>query len=126
MARENRKNILILDPEKDTAELFSRALENHGEGFTCYWVTEPDEARRLMSEISFTFVLADVSILQDDRFLLLASVTGRSCAPRVIANGHGNEKTAIKTALEKGAAGYFIKPVMVCTLRKLIDDFSTP
>jgi DNA-binding NtrC family response regulator len=123
MTGKKKKNILILDPERDTAELFSRALENHGEGFTCYWVSDTQQAERLLAEISFTFLLVDVSVLQADRFLLLDTVKGLAYSTTVIANAHGNEKAAIKAAMEKGADGYFIKPVMVCTLRKLIDDF---
>jgi DNA-binding NtrC family response regulator len=124
MVTKNRKNILILDPERDTAELFSRALENHRDGYKCYWVSNSQQARSLLGEIPFSFLLADVSILQNDHFLLLDSLQGMTFRTIVIANAYVNEKKGIRTAIEKGAAGYFIKPVMVCTLRKLIDDFS--
>lgn len=124
MVRKNRKNILILDPERDTAELFSRALENHRDGYKCYWVNDSQQARSLLCEISFSFLLADVSILEDDHFLLLDSLHGQPEPTVVIANAYLTRKKGIRTAMEKGAAGYFIKPVMVCTLRKLIDDFS--
>lgn len=122
---KNRKNILILDPERDTAELFSRALENHRDGYKCYWVDNSQQARSLLCEIPFSFLLADLSMLQDDHFLLLDSIPGPPSATIVIANAYLNEKKGIKAALERGAAGYFIKPVMVSTLRKLIDDFCT-
>ena len=125
MLKKNRKNILILDPERDTAELFSRALENHRDGYKCYWVNDSEQAKSLLFEIPFTFLLADVSILLNDHFLLLDSIQGLPTATVVIANAYVNEKKGIKAAMEKGAAGYFIKPVMVSTLRKLIDDFST-
>ncbi|MDR3554899.1 MAG: response regulator [Syntrophobacteraceae bacterium] len=124
MVRKNRKNILILDPERDTAELFSRALENHRDGYKCYWVNDSQQARSLLCEIPFSFLLADVSILENDHFLLLDSLHGQPAPTVVIANAYLTQKKGIRTAMEKGAAGYFIKPVMVCTLRKLIDDFS--
>ena len=124
MAGKGRKHILILDPEKDTAALFSRALENYRGGFRCHWANDCPQARSLLCEIVFTFVLADVSILQRDRFFLLDSIKGLPSPAIVFATAYINENKAIRTAMAKGAAGYLIKPVMVCTLRKLIDDFS--
>ncbi|MGC9193822.1 MAG: response regulator [Syntrophobacteraceae bacterium] len=124
MAGKNRKNILILDPERDTAELFSRALENYHEGYKCYWVSDPQQARSLLCEIPFSFLIADISMLQKDHFFLLNSIQGLATGTKVIANGYVNDQKSIRTAMGKGAAGYFIKPVMVCALRKLIDDFS--
>ncbi len=124
MVEKTRKNILILDPERDTAELFTRALESHSEGYNCYWVKDSQQARSLLSEIPFRFLLADVSMLLQDHFLLLDSIQETACRTVVIANAYLNERNNIKKAMEMGAAGYFIKPVMVSSLRKLIDDFS--
>ncbi|MGC8493725.1 MAG: response regulator [Syntrophobacteraceae bacterium] len=121
---KSRRNILILDPERDTAELFSRALENHRDGYKCYWVDNVQQAGSLLCEIPFSFLLADVSTLQDDHFLLLDTLKAAATATIVIASGYLKEKRSIKAALERGVDGYFIKPVMVGTLRKLIDDYS--
>jgi DNA-binding NtrC family response regulator len=124
MAGTNRKNILIVEPERDTAELFSRALENQREGYKCYWVSDSEQARSLLCEIPFSFIIADISMLQKDRFSLLNAIGGLAVDTKVIANGYVGDKKSMRTAMQKGAAGYFIKPVMVCALRKLIDDFS--
>ena len=124
MVEKSRKNILILDPERDTAELFSRALECHREGYKCYWVNTSQEARSLLSEITFSFLLADVSSLQQDHFLLLDSMRETVCRTVVIVDAYLDERAMIKKALEMGARGYFIKPIMVSSLRKLIDDLS--
>ncbi len=124
MAGRNRKNILILDPERDTAELFSRALENHHEGYKCYWVSDSKQAGSLLCEIPFSFLIADISMLQKDRFFLLNSIRGLAAGTKVLANGYVSDLKSLRIALEKGASGYFIKPVMVCALRKLIDDFA--
>lgn len=121
---KNRRNILILDPERDTAELFSRALENHRDGYKCYWVDNVQQAGSLLCEIPFSFLLADVETLQDDHFLLLDTIKVANTATIVITSGYIKDKRSIKAALERGADAYFIKPVMVGTLRKLIDDFS--
>lgn len=124
MVEKIRKNILILDPERDTAELFSRALESHGEGYKCYWVNTSQEARSLLAEITFSFLLADVSTLLQDHFLLLDAIKEAACRTVVIVDAYLKERDSIKKALEMGAMGHFIKPIMVSSLRKLIDDFS--
>ncbi len=124
MVGKSRKNILILDPERDTAELFARALESHCDGYKCYWVNNSQQARSLFSEIPFSFLLADTSILQQDHFLLLDLIHKTACRTVVIVGAYLNEMNNIKKAMEMGAAGYFIKPVTVSSLRKLIDDFS--
>jgi len=124
MVEKSRKNILILDPERDTAELFARALESHSEGYKCYWVNTPQQARSLLSEIAFSFFLADASVLQQDHFLLLDHVQEMVCGTVVIVDAYINERSSIRKAMEMGAMGYFIKPIMVSSLRKLIDDFS--
>jgi DNA-binding NtrC family response regulator len=124
MIEKSRKNILILDPESDTAELFSRALESHSESYKCYWVKDSQQARSLLSEIPFCVLLADASMLLQDYFLLLDTIQENPCRTVVIANAYLKEKHNITKAMEMGAAGYFIKPIMVNSLRKLVDDFS--
>ncbi len=124
MIEKSRKNILILDPERDTAELFTRALESHGDGYNCYWVNNSQQAWSLLSEIPFSILLADVSMLQKDHYLLLDSIKETPCRTVIIANAYPNEKSDIKKAMQMGAACYFMKPIMVSSLRKLIDDFS--
>ncbi|MGO9022000.1 MAG: response regulator [Syntrophobacteraceae bacterium] len=124
MVEKSRKNILILDPERDTAELFARALESHCDSYKCFWVNDSQQARSLFSEIAFSFLLADISMLQQDHFLILDSIQKAACRPVVIVDAYLMDSNNIKKALEMGAAGYFIKPVTVSSLRKLIDDFS--
>ncbi len=124
MVEKNRKNILILDPERDTAELFTRALESHCGGYKCYWVNNSQQAMSLFPEIPFSFLLADISMLQQDHFLLMDSIQKAACRTVVIVDAYLSESSNIKKAMEMGAAGYFIKPITVSSLRKLIDDFS--
>ena len=122
MDEKNRKNILILDPERDTAELFSRALESY-HSCKCYWVKTAPEAKKLLSEISFYFLLADISTLLRDHFLLLDAIRELDSNTMVIVDGYIDEKESVRRAIEKGACGHFTKPIMVNSLRKIIDDF---
>ena len=122
MDEKNRQYILILDPERDTAELFSRALESY-HSCKCYWVKTAPEAKRLLSEIPFNLMLADIGTLLRDRFLLLDAVRELDCNTMVIVDGYLNEKEDVRRAIEKGACGHFIKPIMVSSLRKIIDKF---
>lgn len=122
MEEKNRRNILILDPERDTAELFARALETHAARCKCYWVQSAQSARGLLAEIPFNIVLADVGLLQEDRFMLLDTIRKMESGTRVIVNAYLNEKNKLKSAVEMGASGSFIKPIMVNALRKIIDE----
>lgn len=124
MFEKNRKNILILDPERDTAELFARALESLCVGYKCYWVSDPQQAMSLFSEIPFNFLLADCSILEQNHFLLLNLIQKTACRTVVIVGAYLDDRSNVRKAMEMGAAGYFIKPITVSSLRKLIDDFS--
>jgi response regulator of citrate/malate metabolism len=63
-------------------------------------------------------------MLQQDHFLILDSIQKAACRPVVIVDAYLMDSNNVKKALEMGAAGYFIKPVTVSSLRKLIDDFS--
>ncbi|MHC1727158.1 MAG: response regulator [Syntrophobacteraceae bacterium] len=126
MDEKNRRNILILDPERDTAEFFTRALETRSNSFKCYWVKTPEEAKSLLSEIHFNFLLADICVLRDDHFLLLNEIREMCCRTVVIVDAYLNEKESVRKAMELGAKGYFIKPVMVNSLRKIIDDLALP
>jgi DNA-binding response OmpR family regulator len=126
MNDKNRRNILILDPERDTAELFARALETHQHSCKCYWVRSTQDARSLLAEISFDFVLADLSLLQQDQFLLIEAIREMPNNTSVVIHGYMNQREDILAALKMGVTSYFIKPVMVNTLRKLIDDLAEP
>ncbi len=124
MVEKSRKNILILDPERDTAELFARALESHRECYKCYWVNTSQQAGSLLSEIPFSFFIADASVLRQDHFLLMDLIEEMDCRTVVIVDAYLNDRSNLKKAMEMGARGFFIKPIMVSSLRKLIDDFS--
>jgi len=126
MNDRNRRNILILDPERDTAELFARALETHQHSCKCYWVRSTQDARSLLAEIPFDFLLADLSLLQQDQFLLIETIQELAANTSIVVDGYMNQKEDILAALKMGVTTYFIKPVMVNTLRKLIDDLAEP
>ncbi|MEM5789089.1 MAG: hypothetical protein AAGU11_17385, partial [Syntrophobacteraceae bacterium] len=78
MNEKKRLNILILDPERDTAELFMRALETHSGNFKCYWVKTSEEALSILGEMSFAVLLADFSLLEKDHFLLVDTIRDTS------------------------------------------------
>lgn len=124
MTRNQRRRVLILDPERDTAELFARALETHVHECKCYWVQTPGEARSLFIEIPFDFVLADFSLLQQEHFLLIDQIRKTSSKTVILVDAYLNQKEYLEKVIKMGAAGYFIKPIMINSLRKLIDDFA--
>ncbi|MCE5335786.1 MAG: response regulator [Desulfobacteraceae bacterium] len=122
MDEKSRRNMLILDPERDNAELFARALETHTPGWKCYWVQSADNARSLIAEIAFSCVLADLGLLRNDHFMLIEAIRKMGRPMTVIVNAYLSEKDKLKEAANKGASRCFIKPIMVNSLRKLIDE----
>jgi DNA-binding NtrC family response regulator len=126
MSGKTRKNILILDPERDTGELFARALETHKQDCKCYWVSNIGDATTLLNEMPFYLVLADITLLKSGKFVFLQTIQAICCDTVVIVDAYVNQKEDIKAAMSHGAKGYFIKPIMVNSLRKLIEEFSPP
>jgi len=126
MSGRNLKNILILDPERDTGELFARALETHKQDCKCYWVSSTQDAAILLNEMPFHLVLADSSLLKSEKFVFLTMLQSLCRTTPVIAYAFVNQKEDIKAAISHGAQGHFIKPITVSSLRKLIEEFSPP
>lgn len=117
-----RKNILILDPERDTGELFARALERRRD-CKCYLALGREEALDLLGDISFDLLLIDIGALMADDFSLLKKIRRRFPAVMVITDGYLHQKSVISKALSLGVSGYFIKPIQIDSLRKKMEEF---
>jgi DNA-binding response OmpR family regulator len=118
----NRKNVLILDPERDVGDLFARALET-SKNCKCYLTSKEEEALNLLKDISFQVLLVDIGMAMAGDFGLLKKV--RRLWPDIIilAGVYLHQKDQVSKALEYGARGYIIKPITVDEFRKKIDEF---
>ncbi|MDP2993444.1 MAG: response regulator [Deltaproteobacteria bacterium] len=118
----NRKNVLILDPERDVGDLFARALETCKD-CKCYLTSKKEEAIALLKDISFHLLLVDMGMAMAGDFSLLKKVRRLSPDMIILVEAYLHQKEQVSKALEYGARGYIIKPITVDEFRKKIDEF---
>jgi DNA-binding response OmpR family regulator len=118
-----RRNILILDPERDTGELFARALEARKD-CKCYVASREEEVVTLLKEFSFELLLVDMGMAMASGFSLIKRI--KRIIPRVVivVDAYLHQQDQIFRAIESGATGHIIKPIKVDEFRKKIDEFS--
>lgn len=118
----SRKNILILDPERDIGELFARALEARRD-CKCYLASRQEEVVDLLKDISFDLLLVDLGTAFAEDFKLLRKI--KNLYPRLILiiDAYLHQRELITKALSLGAHGYIIKPIKIDSFRKKIDEF---
>lgn len=119
-----RKNILILEPERDTSELFARVLERRRE-CKCYLACKGEEALDLVGDISFDLLLLDIGAVMAGDFSLFKKIRRLLPEMTLIVDGYLHQKDLLTKALALGAQGYFIKPIQVESFRKKMDEFYT-
>ncbi|GLI33246.1 response regulator [Desulforhabdus amnigena] len=122
MNEMSRKNILILDPERDIGELFARALEARRD-CKCYLASRQEEVVDLLKDISFDLLLVDLGTAFAEDFKLLRKI--KNLYPRLILiiDAYLHQRELITKALSLGAHGYIIKPIKIDSFRKKIDEF---
>ncbi len=118
----NRKNVLILDPERDSGELFARVLETC-KNCKCYLTSKQEEALALLKDISFQVLLIDMGMAMAGDYSFLKKVKRLSPDVVILVEAYLHQKEQASKALEYGARGYIIKPITVDEFRKKIDEF---
>jgi DNA-binding NtrC family response regulator len=121
----NRKNILILDPERDICELCARALETQRD-CKCYVASREEDAISLLGDISFDLLLVDMSMAMTDDFALLKKIKRSFPRVAVIVAVYLHQKGSIAGAVSVGAAGHLVKPIKVDSFRRRIAEFLSP
>lgn len=121
----NRKNVLVLDPERDVCELFARALESRRD-CKCYLASKEEEAVNLLKDIPFDLVLIDLDMALDNDFKLLKKIRRLFPGVAVVVDAYLHQKTLIVRAIAAGANGHIIKPIKVDSFRKSISEFFAP
>jgi two-component system CitB family response regulator len=122
MSETNRKNILILDPERDVSDLFARALEAN-RGFKCYMASTEEDALDLLRDISFGLLLLDMNIASAGGFGLLKRIKRLFPGIVIIIDAYLHQKDRISEALALGASGFIFKPIKIDSFREKIDQF---
>ena len=117
----NRKNILILEPDRDVSDLFARALEARKD-CKCYTASKEDEALDLLKDISFHLILADLSTVMAKDFGVLRKINRQFPGTTIIVHAYLHQKEHLCKALTLGAHAYIYKPIKVELFRKKIDE----
>lgn len=119
-----RKKILILDSDRDVAELFARALETGGK-FKCYLAFSEDEALNVLRDIGFDLLLVDLETAWRNEFAMFRKVKRLAPEILIVLDGYVHQKMPLTRAVSLGADGYLIKPIKIDSLRKKIEEFSS-
>lgn len=122
---KSRSNMLILETDRDTGELFARALETH-RGCKCYMASDEAEAMSLLKDIPFHLLIADLEMLMATDFSLLKRIKKSFPEMMVLAAGYIHQKVQMSLALSHGADGSITKPIQVNLFRRQIDAFCFP
>ena len=117
----NRKNILILEPDRDVSDLFARALEARKD-CKCYMASKEDEAMDLLKDIPFHLILADLSTVMVKDFGVLRKIRHQFPGTTIIVHAYLHQKEHLCKALTLGAYAFIYKPIKVELFRKKIDE----
>lgn len=120
---ESRKNILIFDPERDTSELFARALESR-RNCRCYLANSAAEVLDLLRGMPFDLVILDLKSAMADNYHLLRQIQRISPPSILIVVGYLHQKEHILKAVNLGARGHIIKPIQLDAFRRKIEEYT--
>lgn len=103
-------DILLVEDDKDHADLFRRSLEEVPElscRLTC--ATNPDEARRALRGPDIDLIVLDYRLGIDTGLTFLRALRAEGeWRPVIVLTGHGNEYVAVEM-MRAGATDYLVK-----------------
>ncbi|RJO66250.1 MAG: sigma-54-dependent Fis family transcriptional regulator [Myxococcales bacterium] len=106
---ETAKQILVVDDDRATVEVLSRALAT--EGYATQGALSAEEALAAVRERDFDLVISDLVMPGMDGLHLLEAIKQHDpCVGVVVCTGFGTIPSAVE-AIRKGAADYLTKPV---------------
>lgn len=115
-------NILIVDPDEDMQDLFFRALANQ-KHFRCFVAHNKEEALKILSSFPIDLMLLDIGIVFQSYFAVLQEFLSNFPRTTILVNGSIHQMRHLKDAVSAGAHGYFVKPISLYSLRKIVSSF---
>jgi response regulator of citrate/malate metabolism len=122
MSETNRKNILIIEADRDVSELFARAIEVRRD-CKCYLAGGEEEASDLMQDISFALALVDLGIAMDGDFRFLKKVRRLFPEIIIIVDAYLHQREYLDKTFSLGAKGHIFKPIKVDSFRRKFEEF---
>jgi two-component system, CitB family, response regulator CitT len=122
MSEITRRNILILEGDRDVSELFARAIEARRD-CKCYLAEGEEEAFDLMHDIPFDLTLVDLGMAVEGDFGFLKKIARLFPEITIIVTAFLHQQEYLSRALSLGAHGHLFKPVKLDLFREKIDQF---
>lgn len=117
----DRRKVLIFDPERDMADLMSRAIESHWAS-NCYLAARQEDCLSLLREVAFDLALLDLSASASNDYWLLKTIREGYPGIIVVVLAYLHQKNQALTAMDHGAQAHIIKPLSLHAFRARLDE----
>jgi CheY-like chemotaxis protein len=118
----SKKRILILDPERDMADLLARVAEARG-NTKCYVATRDEEAEALFRDIPVDMALIDMERACLHDYRLLYHIKRLFPKAAIILLAYAQQRQDIQNIHKSLMDGILFKPVAIHDFRKWLSDF---
>ena len=117
-----RRNVLIVEPERDEGELFARALEARRNS-KCYVTGKDREATTLLRDVPIDLVLLDVTMATNQDCGLLKRIKREHPRLLIILMANTYQRDLVQKAREHEVHDCLTKPIKIDEFRNHIDVF---
>jgi CheY-like chemotaxis protein len=117
-----KKRILILDPERDMAELLARVAESRGNA-KCYVATRDDEAEALFKDIPVNMALIDLDRARLHDFRLLHHIKRLFPQAAIILMASAHQRDDLQNINPELMSAVLFKPVNIQDFRNWLAEF---
>ncbi len=114
---DEQKKILVVDDDKNIAQLLTKVLQSKYEVDSCYSLAE---ALELYDEKKYDLVITDLQLGSDSGMSLARYVRNKDAYVEVIIiTGHASVESA-REAIDLGVVSYLTKPIDIAELKTLV------
>lgn len=115
------KRILLVEDQKDAAQMLSAALESLEKGFEVVAVSSAEEALNALDKGAFDLLMADVMLPGISGLELMARFRRRNPNTKVILLSGVRDPEIRKQVVRSGAEAFFFKPVELSDLLDAVE-----
>lgn len=115
------KRILLVEDQKESAEVFRAGLESLDQGFQVITVTSAEDALKALDKGNFDLLMADVLLPGISGLELMARFRRRKPDTKVILVSGVHDHEIRKQVARSGAEAFFFKPVELADLLDAVE-----
>ncbi len=120
----DKKRILILDPERDMADLLARVAESMGNA-KCYVATRDDEAEALFKDIPVDMALIDLERASLHDYRLLRHIKRLFPQAAIILLAYAQQRLDVQKIQKNLMDHVLFKPISTQNFRNWLNDFES-